>query len=247
MERSESLSSAGMVAQISAIAALNEPIRRALYSYVVERPYSVGRDEAAEAVGITRELAAFHLDKLLEEGLLDVEYRRLSGRSGPGAGRPAKLYHPSRRQVQVTLPERRYELAAQLMAEALEEKGSDPAAALEGAARRFGESLGAEARRHLGRRPSQTRLLDTACVVLREQGFEPIRTEAEIRLRNCPFESVAKEHIAVVCGMNLALAEGLVSGLGARGVDVRLDPMPGSCCVAFVSGGRPAGSPRPAG
>src|SRR5215210_4980262 len=94
-----------LAAQISAIAALNEPIRRALYTYVAEQAGPVGRDEAAEAAGITRELAAFHLDRLLDEGLLDVEYRRLSGRSGPGAGRPAKLYHPSRRQVQVSLPD----------------------------------------------------------------------------------------------------------------------------------------------
>jgi predicted ArsR family transcriptional regulator len=234
MDHSNPLDSADVAAQISAIAALNEPIRRALYTYVVERPAPVGRDEAAEAVGITRELAAFHLDKLLEEGLLEVEYRRLSGRSGPGAGRPAKLYHPSRRQVQVILPERRYELAAHLMAEALEDKDSDPAAALDSAARRFGESLGAEARRHLGRRASFSRLLDTACAVLRDHGFEPIRTESEIRLRNCPFASVAKEHIALVCGMNLALAEGLVVGLGAEGIDVRLDPTPGACCVAFA-------------
>ena len=239
MEASDPLGSAEVAAQISAIAALNEPIRRALYAYVVERPGPVGRDEAAEAVGITRELAAFHLDKLLEEGLLDVEYRRLSGRSGPGAGRPAKLYHPSRRQVQVILPERRYELAAHLMAKALEEKDSEPAAALDSAARRFGESLGAEARRHLSRRPSVSRLLDTACAVLRDHGFEPIRTGSEIRLRNCPFDTVAKEHIALVCGMNLALAKGLVRGLGAEGVDVRLDPTPGTCCVAFAAGGKP--------
>src|SRR5919206_3532577 len=112
MENPEALEPADVAAQISAIAALNEPIRRALYTYLVERPGPVGRDEAAEAVGITRELAAFHLDKLLEEGLLDVEYRRLSGRSGPGAGRPAKLYHLSRRQVQISLPDRRYELMA---------------------------------------------------------------------------------------------------------------------------------------
>jgi predicted ArsR family transcriptional regulator len=238
MEGSDPHGSADVAAQISAIAALNEPIRRALYAYVVERPAAVGRDEAAAAVGITRELAAFHLDRLLEEGLLDVEYRRISGRSGPGAGRPAKLYHPSRRQVQVILPERRYELAAQLMADALEEKGSDPAVALEGAARRFGESLGAEARRHLGRRPSLNRLLDTACAVLRDHGFEPIRTVAEIRLRNCPFDAVAKEHIALVCGMNLALAQGLVTGLGADGVDVRLDPMPEACCVVLAAAGK---------
>jgi predicted ArsR family transcriptional regulator len=238
MERSDSLGSAEVAAQISAIAALNEPIRRALYAYVLERPAPVGRDEAAEAVGITRELAAFHLDKLLEAGLLDVEYRRLSGRSGPGAGRPAKLYHPSRRQVQVILPDRRYELAARLMAEALEEKGSDPAAALEGAARRFGESLGAEARRRLGRRATQNRLLETAFAVLRDHGFEPIRTAAEIRLRNCPFDAVAKEHIALVCGMNLALGQGLVAGLGADSLHVRLDPKPGACCVAFAGPGK---------
>jgi predicted ArsR family transcriptional regulator len=244
MEHRDALGSADVAAQISAIAALNEPIRRALYAYLVERPGPVGRDEAAEAVGITRELAAFHLDKLLEEGLLDVEYRRLSGRSGPGAGRPAKLYHPSRRPVQVSLPERRYELVARLMAEALEEKGSDPAAALEGAARRFGESLGTEARRQMGRRATQNRLLDTACAVLRDQGFEPIRAESEIRLRNCPFDTVAKEHVSLVCGMNLALAQGLVVGLGASGVGVRLDPKPGACCVAFAASGKPAPSLR---
>jgi len=240
MERADSVGSGDVASQISAIAALNEPIRRALYGYVLERPGPVGRDEAAEAVGITRELAAFHLDKLLEEGLLDVEYRRLSGRTGPGAGRPAKLYHPSRRQVQVSLPERRYELAAHLMAEALEGKGSDPAGALEVAARRFGESLGAEARRQIGRRASQVRLLDTACAVLRDQGFEPIRTDDGVRLRNCPFDTVAKEHITLVCGMNLALAQGLVAALGADGVDVRLDPMPGACCVALTAAGKPA-------
>lgn len=233
MADTDPLRSADAAAQISAIAALNEPIRRSLYAYVVERPGPVGRDEAAEAVGITRELAAFHLDKLLEEGLLDVEYRRISGRSGPGAGRPAKLYHPSRRQVRIMLPERRYELAAHLMAEALEKKDSDPATALEGVARRFGESLGGEARRRLGRRPNTSRLLDAACGVLRDHGFEPIQSEAGIRLRNCPFDAVAKEHVALVCGMNLALAQGLVAGLGADGVNVRLDPAPGTCCVAL--------------
>src|SRR3989442_8521645 len=227
MEGRDPLGSADVAAQISAMAALTEPIRRALYAYVLERPGPVGRDEAAQAVGITRELAAFHLDKLLEEGLLEVEYRRISGRSGPGAGRPAKLYRPSGRQVQVTLPERRYDLAADLLAQAIEAPGGDPARALDQVARQFGETLGAQARRHLGRRPSASRLLETACEVLREQGFEPIRTDAEIRLRNCPFDTLAKDHTQLVCGMNLALAEGLLAGLEAEGVDVRLDPQPG--------------------
>jgi predicted ArsR family transcriptional regulator len=238
MAGSHPLGSEDAAAQISAIAALNEPIRRNLYAYIVDRPEPVGREEAAEAVGITRELAAFHLDKLLEEGLLDVEYRRISGRSGPGAGRPAKLYRPSGRLVQVSLPERRYDLAARLMAEALEDPEGDPVEAIDRAARRFGHAIGAQARRHLGRRPSATRLLDRACAVLRDHGFEPVHGDGEIRLRNCPFDAIAKDHTALVCGMNLALAEGLVTGLGAEGIDVRLDPMPGTCCVVLSAGGR---------
>ena len=239
MAGSHPLGSEDAASKISAISALNEPIRRNLYAYIVDQSDAVGRDEAAEALGITRELAAFHLDKLLEEGLLDVEYRRISGRSGPGAGRPAKLYRPSGRHVQVSLPERRYDLAARLMAEALEDPKGDPVAAVDRAAHRFGETIGAQARRHLGRRPSATRLLERACVVLREYGFEPIRVDDEIRLRNCPFDAVAQDHTALVCGMNLALAEGLVVGLGAEGINVRLDPMPGTCCVALsVSTGR---------
>lgn len=233
MARSHPLGSEDAASQISAIAALNEPIRRDLYAYVVDRPEAVGREEAAEAVGISRELAAFHLDKLLEEGLLDVEYRRISGRTGPGAGRPAKLYRPSGRHVQVSLPERRYDLAARLLAEALEDPTGDPASAVDRAARRFGETIGAEARRELGRRASTNRLLERASFVLRDHGFEPVRVDGEIRLRNCPFDAIAKDHTALVCGMNLAMAEGLIFGLGAEGIDVRLDPMPGTCCVAL--------------
>ena len=238
MKRTDPPRSEELASQIAAVAALNEPVRRALYTYILQKPEAVGREEAARAVGITRELAAFHLDKLLEEGLLEVEYRRISGRSGPGAGRPAKLYRPSGRQVQVTLPERRYDLAADLLAQAIEAPGGDPARALDQVARQFGETLGAQARRHLGRRPSASRLLETACEVLREQGFEPIRTDAEIRLRNCPFDTLAKDHTQLVCGMNLALAEGLLAGLEAEGVDVRLDPQPGTCCVALASARR---------
>ncbi|HVW32704.1 MAG TPA: transcriptional regulator [Acidimicrobiia bacterium] len=232
------LGSDDAASRISAIAALNEPIRRGLYAYIVDRPDAVGRDEAAEVLGITRELAAFHLDKIVEVGLLEVEYRRISGRTGPGAGRPAKLYRPSGRQVDISLPERRYDLAARLMAEALEGTGEQGTTAVERTARDFGEAIGAQARRQLGRRPSTSRLLERVCVVLRDYGFEPVQTDGEIRLRNCPFDAIAADHSALVCGMNLAMAEGLVAGLGAHDVDVRLDPMPGLCCVAIAVAGR---------
>ncbi len=238
MNGPDPLGSPELTSQISAIASLNEPVRRALYAYVVQQSEPVGRDEAAEAVGISRILAAFHPDKPLQEGLLDVEYRRISGRTGPGAGRPAKLYRPSCRQLQITLPERRYDLAATLLAQAIDEGKGDPARAVDRLARQFGETLGAQARRDLGRQPSTSRLLDKACEVLRDQGFEPTRSGREIRLRNCPFDTIAKEHTDLICGMNLSLAQGLLTGLQAEGVEVCLDPQPGMCCVALTAGRR---------
>ncbi len=233
---------AEVTAQISAISILNEPLRRALYAYVLSRTGAVGRDEAGKAVGITRELAAFHLDRLLEEGLVEVEYRRLSGKDGPGAGRPAKLYRASDRQLEISLPGRRYELAARLLAEAFTQQGTDPAQALDDVAHRFGEDLGAQARRRLGRRPSDSRLLHTTCDVLRDHGFEPTEAGGTVRLRNCPFQSIARDHPELVCGMNLSLAQGLLAGLGARGLEARLEPQPGMCCVAFsmAQGGKAA-------
>jgi predicted ArsR family transcriptional regulator len=224
---------AEVAAQISAISILNEPLRRALYAYVLSRTDAVGRDEAGKAVGISRELAAFHLERLLEAGLVEVEYRRLSGKEGPGAGRPAKMYRTSDRQLEISLPGRRYELAARLLAEAFTQQGADPAEALEEVAHRFGEDLGAQARRRLGRRPNDVKLLHTTCEVLRDQGFEPTEIGGTVRLRNCPFQSIAKDHPELVCGMNLSLARGLLAGLGAGALEARLEPRPGMCCVAF--------------
>jgi predicted ArsR family transcriptional regulator len=242
MTTGRAFDAAEVTAQISAISILNEPLRRALYAYVLSRPGAVGREEAGKAVGITRELAAFHLDKLLEEGLVDVEYRRLSGREGPGAGRPAKLYRASDRQLEISLPGRRYELAARLLAEAFAQQGTNPGQALDEVAHRFGEDLGAQARRRMGHGPSDTTLLHTTCQVLRDQGFEPTETGGTVRLRNCPFQSIAKDHPELVCGMNLSLARGLLAGLGAGGLEARLEPQPGMCCVAFsmAKGGKTA-------
>jgi predicted ArsR family transcriptional regulator len=242
MTTGRAFDAAEVTAQISAISVLNEPLRRALYAYVLSRSGAVGREEASKAVGITRELAAFHLDKLLEEGLVDVEYRRLSGKDGPGAGRPAKLYRASDRELEFSLPGRRYELAARLLAEAFTQQGNDPAEALDEVAHRFGEDLGAQARRRMGHGPSDTTLLHTTCQVLRDQGFEPTETGGTVRLRNCPFQSIAKDHPELVCGMNLSLARGLLAGLGAGGLEARLEPQPGMCCVAFsmAKGGKTA-------
>lgn len=205
--------------ELARLAALDEPVRRRLFAYVRGNSEPVSREDAAEAVGISRSLAAYHLDKLAEQNLLTTSYRRPEGRSGPGAGRPAKLY-VARGEVSVSVPPRDYELAADLLAEAAET--SDQArAALDAVAARAGRRLGE------GGQGS----LDEA---LAARGYEPSEDEAGVvRLRNCPFHRLAEQHRDVVCGMNRAYLEGLLEGLGRTDVRASLEPEPGRCCVAI--------------
>ncbi|MFI8823270.1 helix-turn-helix transcriptional regulator [Streptomyces sp. NPDC053431] len=213
---------------IDAIAALQDPVRRRLYEYVVAQGREVGRNEAAEAAGVARTLAAHHLDKLTDAGLLESGSRRLTGRSGPGAGRPAKVYTRARAERSVSLPARDYRTAAELLAEAAEEAGLD--AGLCAAARRRGEALRRSVEPCGG--------LEEAVEALAERGYEPYVETSEtagrvVRMRNCPFHAVAEAFPPLVCGMNLALLEGL---LGADGpVEARMDARPGECCVVVTS------------
>ena len=215
---------------VEAAAALAEPTRRRLYDFVVRVGHPVGRDEAAAAVDVPRQTAAFHLDRLAAEGLLDVRFERRTGRVGPGAGRPAKLYTRSEREVSVQLPERRYDLAGLLLAAALEEAQSShepPRQVLERQARAAGAGLAGQV---AGVQPS----VEEALAGL---GFEPAVEGAEIVLHNCPFHELAKQHTELVCGMNLHLLEGLLDGLGESGASARLDPAPGQCCVRILPAG----------
>jgi predicted ArsR family transcriptional regulator len=233
-------------AAIEAIALLQEPARRALYEWVASAGRAVSRDEAAASVGVSRALAAFHLDRLVREGLLEVEYRRLTGRSGPGAGRPAKLYRRSGREVAVSLPDRRYQISAEVFATAIERMaGSVPPEPLQLAARDVGAAVGKAARRRAGPRPGRRRLREALLVALAEGGYEPRETASgEIRFGNCPFRSLVEDHRDLVCGTNLALAQGMLTGLGDDRATARLDPQPGLCCVA-IAPGRASQSNRP--
>lgn len=206
------------------ITSLADPMRRALYRYVVDAGGDVGRDDAAESLGVSRSLAAYHLDRLVADGLLDVRFARRSGRRGPGAGRPAKLYTRSRRAVHVSLPPRDYEVAARLLARAAE---TDPSSrrALFDEAYRFGRDVGEEGAGRDG---------EAVVAVLRARGYEPYDDDGVVRLRNCPFDALAHDHRDLVCGMNLALLSGLVTALGLPEHTVRLDPREGCCCVTFT-------------
>lgn len=209
---------------ISTVAALDEPTRRRLYDYVARARGPVGRDEASEAVGVNRPTVAFHLDRLAEEGLLDVVHRRLSGRTGPGAGRPSKLYLRADRQVEVSLPQRRYELAGELLAGAVEEA--------EAAGLPIREAVASRAR-EVGRQMGQGDEWSDPVPVLERNGFEPRNESGVVRLGNCPFHNLARQHTDLVCGMNLNLLEGLLEGLGCRAYTARLAPNPDNCCVVL--------------
>jgi predicted ArsR family transcriptional regulator len=225
--------------ELSSLSALGDPTRRRLYAYVVSRRGGAGRDEAARAVGISRALAAFHLDKLMAAGLLASEYRRLSGRRGPGAGRPSKIYRRSPRQFAVMLPARRYLDAAHLFATAVEAAGPRAARALHRAAVAFGRDMGGAVRAVAGPRAGHERLLDAAQAVLRAYGFEPARSNGELLLYNCPFHALTREHRETVCRMNLELLRGFVEGIRLRGVQAQLRPHDERCCVLLRGGGHP--------
>lgn len=219
-------------ADLASLSCLDDRVRGRLYGFVSGRTEPVGRDEAAAAVGIGRALAVYHLDKLVESGLLTASYRRPPGRSGPGAGRPAKVYSRSGREFMVTVPPREYELAARLLVQAVVADCSGRTrAALHDAARQLGAGLG---KRHLadGAQGDGQRLaLESA---LSEHGFEPWHDDAgTVRMRNCPFRRLTELQPEVVCHMNLALIQGLVAGLGADGLNPVLDPEPEHCCVVI--------------
>jgi predicted ArsR family transcriptional regulator len=215
------------VTEISVIAVLDDPVRRRLYEYVTAQGHGVSRSEAAEAVGVQRTLAAFHLDRLAEAGLLDVMFARPEGRAGPGAGRPAKLYRRTAAEHQVSVPPRDYRSAAELLAEVVDVTGAEPE--LQRSARSRGAAAGREARRQAPEAPDG----DLVTGTLSAQGYQPYRDGDDVRLRNCPFHVLASRYPPLICGMNLALIEGLMEGAAVTTLTARLDPRPEECCVAL--------------
>lgn len=232
---------------LEGVAALGEPVRRALYRYVIGQPHPVNRDQAAEGIGVARHVAKFHLDKLADEGLLEVDYARPPDRRGPGAGRPAKLYRRSSRELAISLPARRYDLAGSLLAQAVTSSQRDAVPvrdALQQAATELGHALGAQVRERAGSPPSPSSVLAAAHEVLDEHGYEPRGDEHGLTLANCPFHALAQEYTELVCGMNLDLMRGLVAVLDGSGLTAVLQPTPGRCCVHLYGPAPQPGAPN---
>ncbi|WP_028651670.1 helix-turn-helix transcriptional regulator [Nocardioides halotolerans] len=220
-------------AAVAAIAALDDDVRRALYEHVRGAGSPVTREEAAAAVGISRKLAAFHLDKLVELGVLR------SGFETPGAvrrvGRAPRRYEPAADDIAVRVPERSPELLASILVEAVTTERDDERAedAVLRVAHERGTALGAAERARVrGGRVGAERALATSADLLARHGFEPFREDGSVRLRNCPFHPMAGVAPALVCGLNRAYLAGMVEGLDAGDrVATELAPRPGECCV----------------
>ncbi len=223
-------------AQVNTVASLAEPIRRTLYRFVSAQPEPVSREQVAAGAGVPHHVAKFHLDRLEDDGLLEVEFRRPGGRTGPGAGRPAKYYRRADREFAISVPPRRYELAGRLMAEAItrsETTGVSVSAALQESAHATGQQLGEQVRRAVGRRPSRAKIEHAVCEVLEDNGYEPRVEPGCITMANCPFHRLAQQYTDLLCGMNLGLIEGLVDGVAQPGLRAQLDPRSDRCCVTI--------------
>ncbi len=214
--------------QLTSVGALAEPARRRLYEYVLGQPTSVSRERAAEAVRLPVHSVKFHLDKLVAAGLLEVEYRRLTGRSGPGAGRPAKLFRRSSREVALSVPPRRYDLAGEVLAEAVDRavrQAVPVGETVRRVAHEAGHALAAEPGEDGGDDMTRT------CRLLARHGYEPRIVDQELCLANCPFDRLASDHTELVCGLNLSLIDGVLHGLEVETLTARLAPQAGLCCV----------------
>ena len=233
-----------MVEAPAALAALKDPARRSLFEFVRRAGRPVTREEAADAVGISRKLAAFHLEKLVEAGILEAGYRSTGMRRR--VGRAPKVYEARGEGVHISFPGRQYQALADVLLDALvggASTGQSREAALT-AARARGLQLGQAERGRFEARGSA----DPAAWVrepLERLGFEP---EAEaggvLRLRNCPFAPVCERAPDLVCRLNHEYLTGLVAGLGAAALQPVLAPRPGECCVELhgVDAGSPAQS-----
>lgn len=228
------MSDDAFASRVTKVGALADPIRRSLYRFVSEQPDAVSRDQAADGVDLPRHTVKFHLERLVSEGLLVPEFRRLTGRTGPGAGRPAKLYRRVQREISVSVPARRYDLAGQLLADAMQ-RTIDGTPVLDAAA----AAVRHAARSVVERSSSRTREpLRRLRAVLADIGYEPHEADGTVTLRNCPFSRLVDDHQPLVCGLNQDFVAALAREVGCDAEVSATGPDRGGCC-ARVEASRP--------
>lgn len=207
---------------------LDDPTRRAVYEFIRTRGGAVSRTETADALGLPRSTASFHLDKLATDGLATVEFKRLGVRTGPGSGRPAKLYRAAASEISFSIPPRRYDLAAELMAEAIEHS-STTGAAIDDSLHTVAHNAGRTNAREAG----------GIRELLEESGYEPHDEAGGFTLGNCPFHRLAAGHAETVCSLNRAFLEGALEGAADDAHEVTPETAGAPCCARIIRVGPP--------
>ncbi|MEU0083362.1 transcriptional regulator [Streptomyces sp. NPDC006274] len=234
---------------VEAVSVLADETRRRMHGFIRRARRPVTREEAAADAGISVKLAAFHLDKLVTAGLLRAGYD--SPGAAPRVGRRPKVYEPAGADIRVSIPERRPDVLAEILVDAVlgQQAGEDARTAALRTARTRGEELGAATR--ADSRPGRLgpeRSVTLSEAVLAQRGFEPERpTPTGLRLLNCPFHPLAARSPELVCAINHAFLGGLLEGLRANGIEAVLAPRPGRCCVELRAASDGHGAPGPDG
>ncbi|ACU71554.1 putative transcriptional regulator [Catenulispora acidiphila DSM 44928] len=230
--------------RVESVAVLTDGQRRRVFGFVRRARRPVTREEVAADSGVSVKLAAFHLDKLVEAGLLRTRYETPAGVRK--VGRRPKVYEPTGTDIHISIPERRPDVIAEILIDAVlteHQEGSARAAALRTAHRRGHDVGSAERARTRPGRLGPERSLNAVEPVLESYGFEPDRqAPTTLRLLNCPFHHLTARDTELVCGINHAFLTGVLDGLETTGINAVLAPHPGRCCVEFCEPGADAGA-----
>lgn len=212
---------------------LEEPRRRAIYDYVRVSRWPLTREDVATELEISRSLAAFHLERLVEAGLVEVTATRPA--AARGGGRPPKHYRAvADVEVNTSIPPRRYQVAGEILVHAIaaaDKRGHVQAAAAEMASE-LGERAGRPPKRGRGRAR-----VDAVTEQLADLGYEPVvEGNGDIVLANCPFHALAVAERQVTCELNHAYVQGVLRACGDTGLRADLRPGEGRCCVVVSQG-----------
>lgn len=226
-------------AMLESVGVLNDDSRRRMFSFIRRARRAVTREEAAASIGISRKLAAFHLDKMVTAGLLQARYEAAG--DTPKVGRRPKVYEATDLDVAVSIPGRQFRLLADLLLDSIisetgEESGAEAATRT---AYQRGMALGSADRgNHAEPQLHGADALPICGAMLEDHGYEPVHdAPGELRLYNCPFHPLAAKAPELVCGINHAFLTGYIEGLGTDAITAHLVPTAGECCVRLTATG----------
>lgn len=207
--------------RLSKLGAFSDPIRRSLFEFVTNCREPVTRAEAATALKISRNLAAYHLDQLVESGFLTFVYAHPEGHGGPGSGRPAKRYTRAEDVLSISIPPRSFGMLANLFVQAM---SADESGAVQS---RLNELAKDEGKRASSKVVETTEGLVTL-------GYEPsVTTDGDIVMHNCPFHEAMEHDPQLVCALNHHLLQGFLEARGEDPNKAELSPCSGRCCVVI--------------